>query len=186
MKRTISLLLLAGCAFALPAAAETISLIQEPSVGSTFDVAVDLTGAFDTHSPSDELFGYGFNVSFDPSAVSFVGETPGPFFDDFSGIFPDAQVAGFVSAPLFFLGPLDFTEPLTLAVLQFSAIGTGTTAIRISGDPSAGVDQGLFYLSSADPISASLTANLPEPAPVLFTGAAMVGLILLRRRRVRS
>src|ERR1700747_1062808 len=108
----------------LPAQAATISIntLSSPVAGSSFDVAVQLTGVFDTH-PGDALAGFGFDVVIgDPSLLSFTGETIGGLFNDFSGVFgPSPQVAGIASSG--FLAAGDFTEPLTLATLHFQALG---------------------------------------------------------------
>jgi hypothetical protein len=136
---------------------------------------------------------YGFDVSFDPSSLSYRGETAGSFFDDISdnpGF--GADVGGTADAG--FLEDADFTEPLTLAILHFNAIGAGPAAISIAAD-SANPDQGLVYLSSSDSFSASTGVDVdvvPEPRTMLL-GCLAAGLIAgctkLRRtpyRRISS
>jgi len=160
MKTILPLVLLAFAA--APAGAEVLSLSAPGTAGGFFDVFVNLTNVFDAPHDSDFFLGYGFDVSFDASVLSYAGETAGPLFDDISGNAGiTAQVAGVATNVL--LGPGDFTEPLNLAVLHFGVTGVGPTTIRISGD-TANLDQGLIYLSGSDAISASVSVNaLPEP-----------------------
>jgi len=182
MKKSLLLLLLALVASTLPARAELISLSAPASASGSFDVFVNLTNVFDPPHDADFFLGYGFDVSYDHTILSYLGEKPGALFTDLSGN-PGitAQVAGVASNIL--LGPGDFTEPLNLAVLHFGVTGSGPTTISISGDPS-NLDQGLIYLSISDPISASrsLTANaVPEPNTIWLLGFAVVALLVSRR-----
>jgi hypothetical protein len=112
MKRLFPIALLLCATSLVPPRAESFGLSATVSASGAFDVLVNVTGVFDAPHDTDFLLGYGFNVSFDNSILSYLGETPGALFDDLSGI-PGAQVAGVASAIL--LGPGDFTEPLNLA-----------------------------------------------------------------------
>ncbi len=189
MKTPILALVFALAGFVTaPAQAALITLNAPSAVTGSFDVTVSVTGVFDApHDGGDALFGYGFDVGFDPAIVTYAGETAGPLFDDISNN-PGfgAMVGGTADAGLLFPG--DFTEPLTLAVLHFDVAGVGPTSISITGD-SSNLDQGLQYLSSSDDISAStgLTASAstsaPEPGTFLLAGLAGAGLLALRARR---
>jgi hypothetical protein len=183
MNRLFPIALLLCAASLVPARAETFSLGAPSSAAGAFDVLVNVTGVFDPPHDADFLLGYGFNVSFDSSILSYLGETAGPLFDDISGI-PGAQVAGVASAIL--LGPGDFTEPLNLAILHFDVVGVGNTSIGISGDISDPND-GLLYLSGSDPISATTSVvATPEPGSwsLLSSGLlAFLGVRLVRQRR---
>jgi hypothetical protein len=171
MKTSLLILSLAIAVSAVPAHAEEITLDAPSTVISSFDVAVNVTDVFAAPHDFDDLVAYGFDVSFDSTAVSYLGETSGPLFTDLSsnpGI--GADVAGIATEV--FLEAGDFTEPLTLAVLHFQAIGSGPTSISITGD-SSNPDQGLFYLSGSDPISASTLVDIspvsaPEPGTLLL------------------
>jgi hypothetical protein len=179
-----SVLLLALAAFTIPARAELITLDAPASPSGSFDVFVNLTNVFDPPHATDFFLGYGFDVSYDHTILSYLGETPGALFTDLSGN-PGitAQVAGIASSVL--LGPGDFTEPLNLAVLHFGITGSGPTAISISGDTS-NLDQGLIYLSTSDPISASrsLTATaVPEPSAISLLSFAVLALLIARCSR---
>ncbi len=185
MNRLLCTLLLASATAVIPAQAGLITLDGPSTVNGAFDVSVKVTGVFDAPHDLDLLLGYGFNLTYDNSILTFLGETPGSLFDDLSGN-PGigAQVAGLASAV--FLAPGDFAEPLTLAVLHFKVAGYGATTVSISGDPSASLDQGLAYLSASDAIGAraSLTA-VPEPGSAWLCGMGIlaVGAGLLKRRQ---
>jgi len=184
MKKILPLVLFALAATA-PAGAEVLTLSAPGTAGGFFDVFVNLTNVFDAPHDADFFLGYGFDISFDPSVLSYVGETAGPLFDDLSGN-PGitAQVAGVASSIL--LGPGDFTEPLNLAVLHFGVTGVGPTTIGISGD-TANLDQGLIYLSGSDPISASTSLNaVPEPGAVWLLGLGLLALGIRFRRGVTA
>jgi hypothetical protein len=179
MKKSLLLLLVALAVCAAPAGAELITVSAPAAPNGSFDVLVNLTDVFSPPHDADFFLGYGFDVSFDTSILSYLGETPGPLFTDLSanpGIM--AQVAGVATSVL--LGPGDFVEPLNLAVLHFATAGLGPTTITITGNTS-NPDQGLIYLSGSDPISAStsLTA-VPEPNSALLL--SLVALVLCSRR----
>jgi len=179
MKISSTLLLLASAVSVLPARAELLTLGAPATSNGFFDVTVDLTDVFNPPHDNDFFLGYGFDVSFDNSIVSYLGETPGALFMDLSGN-PGigAQVAGIASSIL--LGPGDFTEPLNLAVLHFGVVGLGPTTISIVGDTS-NPDQGLIYLSGSDPISASVSLTaVPEPSAAWMLGIG-VALVLVSR-----
>lgn len=182
MGKLLSLLLLSLAVFAVSASASTVSLTAPLHVSGTFDVAVDVTDVFAPPHDSDFLLAYGFNLSFDNTIVSYLGETPGALFDDFSPL-PGAQVAGI--AHNIFIAPGDFTEPLNLAVLHFGVVGLGPTTISISGDPSdPSLNQGLVYLTGYDPISASASVTAPEPGSLCLLGlgiSALAGRFVRRR-----
>ncbi|HEY1342011.1 MAG TPA: PEP-CTERM sorting domain-containing protein [Bryobacteraceae bacterium] len=181
MKRSLGILVLALAAgVALQAA--TVNLTASGPLSGSFDVFVNVTNVFDPPHDGDSFLAYGFDLSFDNTVLSYLGETPGPLFDDLSsnpGI--DAQVAGTASSIL--LNDGDFTEPLNLAVLHFSRIGIGGTGISITGDAAGSLDQGLIYLSGSDSFAARTELQaLPEPATFGLIGAALLAFGIVRRR----
>jgi hypothetical protein len=176
------ILLLASTAVIVPVGATTITLQAPAAPNGSFDVLVNAAGVFDVPHDADFLLAYGFDVIFDPLVLTYLGETAGSLFDDLSGN-PGigADVAGVATAIL--LGPGDFTEPLTLAVLHFGLVGSGPTSISITGDP-ANPDQGLVYLSGSDAISAStrVTATAtPEPGAVLLVGLGLFAIGIMSK-----
>jgi hypothetical protein len=182
MKRLFPIALLLCAASLVPARAESFGLSAPSSASGAFDVFVNVTGVFDPPHDADSLLAYGFNVSFDSSILSFLGETPGSLFTDLSPI-PGAQVAGIATAVL--LNPGDFTEPLNLAILHFDVIGVGTTSIGISGgisDP----NEGLIYLSGSDPISATTSIlATPEPGSWSLLSCVLLAFVTVRFLRQR-
>jgi len=181
MNRLLCVLFLGSTAAVAPSWANIISLDAPSAPSGAFDVLVNVTGVFDAPHASDFLLGYGFNVSFDRSKLSYLGETPGALFDDLSGN-PGimAQVAGV--AGMILLGPGDVIEPLNLAVLHFGITAGGPTSISIAGDPS-NLDQGLIYLSGSDPISASASVSptaTSEPGAQWLLGFGFLALSAAR------
>lgn len=183
MKKSLLLALLASTVSFVPARAATVALSGPTTVSGVFDVVVNVTDVFAPPHDTDSFLGYGFDLVYDNTVLTYLGETAGPLFDDISGQ-PGlgAQVAGVASAIL--LNPGDFVEPLQLATLHFGLAGAhfGPTSISITGDP-VNPDQGLIYLSGSDAIAASadLTA-VPEPSTLLM-GAFAVAAMWGRKRR---
>ena len=193
--KLLTLAVLGMAAVAVSAHGESLTLAGSlsPAAGSSFDLVVQLTDAFDTH-PGDGIAAFGFDVVIgDLSLISYTGETIGGDFDDVSGVFgPSPQVAGFVTAG--FLEEGDFTEPLTLATLHFQSLGPGTTTVGISTDLTD-PNQGLLYLlagADAMNVTANVTtsgAAAPEPGGVYLGGLGGLALglvVLLRTKAARS
>jgi len=174
---SLPLLMLAGSL--VPLQAGTIDVIAPGTVNSFFDVFVELRGVFDPpHDIGDSFVGYGFDVAYDNTILSYLGEEPGPLFTDLSGI-PGitAQVAGFATAGFLDPGP-GTPDPLRLATLHFRAVGSGRTTIGITGINSILTpDQGAFYLFSVDNISGSVSVDaIPEPGTFLLVSLAAAAL----------
>jgi hypothetical protein len=188
MKKLLLLVLFAFSISVVPAGAATVALAAPSTVNGFFDVFVNVTDVFAPPHDADSLLAYGFDISYDNSVLTYLGETAGPLFNDITGQ-PGltAQVAGVATA--IFLSPGDFAEPLQLATLHFSLAGlghTGPTAISITGDPT-NLDQGLIYLSASDPIGArtnvTALAAVPEPGTLLL---GVLGLLAIGVKRVRN
>jgi hypothetical protein len=182
MKKTLITLLLG--AFSLPAGAANISLVvnSPASPGSSFDVLVQATNVF-AGRPGDLVIGYGFNVTVGNGSIfSYTGEDAGPLFFDVPSA--DPMVFGFSNDPGG-IGVADFSEPLTLATLHFSALAAGTTTIGVTdasvSDPN---NRGLLFASLPNaPIAASISVDSATPEPGTFlTGGGFAVLLLLARR----
>jgi hypothetical protein len=189
MKRKIWFLILISMAAALPAQASTISLsLTSPvTAGSTFNVLVQVNDLFSGRPLDDTLLAYGFNVGVSNSSVfHYLGETPGPLFDDlkFSGGNP--MVAGIATSP-FGVGPSDFSGPLTLATLHFSALTSGATSISVTSDKSD-LNQGLvFFDLPYGSINGAISVTaVPEPSTILLLAPVLGTLFILRRRDFRG
>jgi hypothetical protein len=192
MKKSILVLFAVACSFA-PLRAETAGLsTASPVVSGPFDVSVYLTGVFDAPHDNDAIFGYGFNVIYDNTVLTFLGADAGPLFVP---VFPgDVDVAGLVPEPDLFLLPGMFTEPLQLAILHFGLAGQGNfgpTSISVVGDPayvegtSTNPNQGAMYLpGDNDVIRASLDVTAaPEPGTLALGALGALALAATRLRR---
>lgn len=170
-------------------AARAIMLSVEPpstsvSAGDTFSLDVFITDVTD-------LYAYQFDVSFDPGVLSAQDLTEGSFLATGGATFfiPGSidNVAGLISfTATTLLGPdPGVSGNGTLAVVEFSAIGTGTSPIDLSNV--------LLLDSTIIDITADVVAgavdvqdnggSIPEPATLwlLALGAGWLGLHRLRR-----
>ncbi len=175
------------CFFAvsLLAHAATISLsaTSPVAVGSSFDVVVQTTNVFAGRSAGDLVEGYGFNVSIGNAGIfKYLGETPGALFTDVSGAFGGTpMVAGFATS-LAGIGPADFSGPLMLATLRFTALAAGTTTIGVTSS-SNDLNQGLIFANlpyGSISAVAPVTASIPEPGTLLLTSVAGVSIFVAR------
>jgi hypothetical protein len=169
----------------LPAPAATIFFTAPPVATGTFDVIVQAQDLFAgrTITPpelADGIVGFGFNVGVDPLLLTFDSADSGPLFDPATtapGIDVLAAAAGF--------GIFDpVAEPLILATLHFTRIGSGPADIVISSDLSNSL-QGLNFLNEpfAESIAGTVTvADVPEPATLAIAGVVLLALGILRRR----
>jgi hypothetical protein len=180
MNRFFAVLLLALSGAAIQAEAATISLSAPSEVTGAFDVTVLATGVFDAPHTGDGLFGYGFDILFNPSSLSYLGETAGPLFEDISGNTGfDSDAGGIATAG--FLVDGDFAEPLVLATLHFDLNGFGPITISVNAD-SQDPNQGLAYLSTSDSFNASAVVSaVPEPGTFVLGGFLIIGLLARRR-----
>ena len=188
IKQTYIFLALSVAALTLPANAAVISLsvLNTPTVGSTFSVAVVATNVFSAPHVGDALAAYGFDVFVTGGSVTFLSSTAGSLFTDISASFAPGspQVAGIATTG--FLAAGDFVEPLRLATLVFRANTTGVANISL-GTNLSDLNQGLIYLGSTDAISASAAVNpvsapVPEPGTLVLTALAGAVLIFVRTR----
>lgn len=173
-------------ALSLPLAAGTITLTPStPSVnvGDSFTVDVVYSGL-----PSGlELVGFGFDLQVSPN-LQLDGFTVGAQFDDFSGF--GAQIVGLPAFP-----NISVTgDPITLAVLNFTALQAGVGSITASGIYDE-FSLGLYFIDSNDPlvsvfgesIAGSTTvridgsSEIPEPSTALLLLLGAPALLLRRR-----
>jgi hypothetical protein len=168
---------------AVPARAATISLVAASpvSVGSSFDVTVQVTDVFAGRAPDDVVVGFGFDVTVsNPAAFQFVDASAGPLFVALN--LGEPMVAAFAANPLG-IGPGDFSGPLTLATLHFNALQAGSTTIGVTWDQTD-LNQGLVFLNVPyGPIAGSTNVRavtaVPEPATL---GLVLVPAAVLPRR----
>ena len=188
IKQAYIFLALSVAALTLPANAAVISLsiLNTPTVGSNFSVAVLATNVFSAPHVGDALAAYGFDFFVTGGSVTFVSSTAGPLFTDISASFAPGspKVAGVATAGFLVAG--DFVEPLRLATLVFSANSIGVATISLGTDL-RDLNQGLIYLGGADAISATAAVNpvgapVPEPGTLVLTALAGAGLLFVRAR----
>ena len=72
MRKAIGFLLLFGVSQAFADTVDVVAPATSPSVGQTFDVDVNVTGASD-------LYAYQMDLTFDPTVLSALSVTEGPF-----------------------------------------------------------------------------------------------------------
>ncbi|MGC4080874.1 MAG: hypothetical protein QM736_01825 [Vicinamibacterales bacterium] len=133
--KVLSCALIAFALSVTPVRASTISfdVLSPVAAGSSFDVGVLVNDVFDGRSPTDVLVAFGFDVTVgDDTVFHYDGaDVNSSLFDQlFLGI---PMVSGFAQNPLG-IGPGDFTEPLLLATLHFSALKAGNTTIGVTWD----------------------------------------------------
>ncbi len=173
---------------AAPASAATITFgVASPvTVGSAFDVTVQATNVFAGRPAGDLLVGFEFGVTVgDMSVFQFNSADVGGLFTSFSS---GSTVIGFTNNPAG-LAAGDFSEPLTLAILHFTALKAGLSTIGISSNPA--LDEGLAF--AADPIvplagstqvqAVGPVSSVPEPSTITLMLAPVVALFRRARRR---
>lgn len=183
IKQTCIFLALSLAAITLPANAAVISLsvLNTPTVGSNFSVAVLATSVFSAPHVGDALAAYGFDIFVTGGSVTFLSSTAGGLFTDISASFAPGSPKVAAVATAGFLEAADIVEPLLLATLVFSANTTGAATISL-GTNLSDLNQGLIYLGGTDAISASAAVNpvsapVPEPGTLVLT--ALAGAVLL-------
>jgi adhesin HecA-like repeat protein len=184
------ILLAAGClgGFQGSAHAGTILIVDSPStaaVGDTVTVDVDVSGVTD-------LYAFQFDLSFDPTILAAESEIEGTFLPGGGTTFfiPGTidNVGGTIAATADTLlsAVPGVSGDGTLAVLTFTAIGTGTSPLTTSN--AIPLDSGLneidFGLAQGSIIVGGSTA-VPEPASISTLAAALAMVTVSNGRRLR-
>lgn len=174
--------LVLACAAPVIQAAPILS-VEPPSIsvsaGDTFSLDVFITNVTD-------LYGYQFDVSFDPGVLSAQAITEGSFLTTGGSTF---FITGLIDNPV---GLISFTANTllgpdpgvtgsgALALVEFSAIGTGTSFVNLSNVVL--LDSNLTDIT-ADVIAGAVevqdnSGSIPEPATLwlLALGAGGLGL----------
>lgn len=172
-----TLLVLCGLLQPQPASADSILSVSAPSsvsLGQTFAVTVDITGAAD-------LYAYQFDFAFDPSILSVSNLSEGSFLQNAGATLfvPGSidNVAGTVSntADTLQTAISGANGSGILVTFDFTAIGTGSSAVTLSN---------LFLLDSnlssltgttqGGSISVGGNTTVPEPSSVALL---LIGLL---------
>ncbi|WP_161784329.1 cohesin domain-containing protein [Aquabacterium sp. NJ1] len=162
--------------------AQTVSItpsLSNVNLGDTFSVDVAATGF------PDKIFGGGYNLAFDPAILQLNAITiPASWeFATSTGLLDPAS--GTVSDVYFntFVAPIkgDFLT----ATLQFTAVGSGTSAISVSESGSFPFGNELGNPVAVTYVNGSVNvAAVPEPSSLtlMLAGVACMGLIGWRKR----
>jgi hypothetical protein len=174
-------LLFAGAYASLTAA--TISILPASSsvaVGQTFSLTVQVTGAAD-------LYGYQFDIGFDPTKLLATSVTEGPFL---LGAGPTLFTPGLINNVG---GSINGNSDLlngaipgangngTLLTVSFKALSTGTSNLSLLNLLALNsFGQGLTYTTSTAAVNVT---GVPEPAAFALLATTGLGLLLIRLRR---
>ena len=176
--KILELALAVGVA-ALPMTAATISVVPSSAtatVGDTITADINISDVLD-------LYAFQFDVSFAPGVLSANTPTDGLFLNSggfFSGFTDNAAgTITFIADSLVGLMP-GISGAGTLARIQFTAVGPGTSPITI-GNPVL-LDSNLFDIAAITNGSTVTVSAIPEPGTVSFVLLGLAALVAVSSR----
>jgi hypothetical protein len=155
--------------------------VSNPTVGSFFDVIVDITGV-------NDLYAFQFDIAFNPAVISAVSVAEGSFLPGGGGSFfipgtiDNTTGAITYTADSLISPSTGVSGDGTLADISFQALTGGTSLIELSNifllDPNFGYIPFELIGGTVSPVSSSI----PEPTTMLLLGFGMVGLVGFRKK----
>lgn len=152
------------------------------NTGDTFNIAVDIAEASD-------LYGFQFDVTYDPSILQLQSISEGPFLATAGSTFfipgtIDNGAGDASSNADSLLGPGPGAAGSgTLAILDFRAIASGTSALSLANIILLDSNLNNIAFTSTDGSVTVSSPSVPEPSSWAF---AVAGLLLLGAFRLRN
>ena len=183
-----SLILLLFVLSALPAAADPILSINPTprtvNQGDTFSFDIFIQDAID-------LYGFQFDLAFNPTLFSAISVTEGSFLDAAgTGLFLPGDIDNLLGTVSFvansLLGPVPgVTGNGVLATMNFMALAAGTSPFSFANVLllDSTLAESLYTTQSGSVTANGTTARVPEPSTLLFVGTGLALATLKRRRR---
>jgi hypothetical protein len=179
-----------GLLWASPTLAITVDFVPSTqSVGVGQPVAVDVVISGLTAGAPPSVGAFDLDVSFNAGILSPTGVTFGPFLGDpalleaLTSVAVTPGLVDFAEVSLLLPAELDALQPasFSLATLSFDALMAGTSPLTFS---QVAIADAFGATLTASVSSGSINVVVPEPGTLLLLGAAITGLMLVRRRSV--
>jgi hypothetical protein len=157
------------------------------NVGDTVTVSI-IANEIPAGTDSKGLFGFGFDLSFDPSLVAASPATAGPLWA-LSGFSDSSSTASSVglSANRFFQASGPSGSGILLATIDLLAQSAGVSSLELSWYTGGPGDNSLFDGTVLDGSASFFVGGslevIPEPSSALLIGLGLAGLTYKRRKR---